>query len=88
MRRSVGGPPTRWTDLARVVGKQWIRVAEDRAKWRTLGEAVVWQWMSFDDGAYYLSNRNKYHGSSRKALDSNVDEWRRRERPKIRMNVL
>lgn len=30
-------------DLAKIAGKQWIPVAEDRSKWRTLGEAAVQQ---------------------------------------------
>ncbi|KAJ8706908.1 hypothetical protein PYW07_012986 [Mythimna separata] len=41
-RRSVGRPPTRWTDvLARVAGIRWMRDAQDRSLWRRLGEAYV-----------------------------------------------
>ena len=44
-KRSVGRPPTRWSDdLRRVAGSGWMRRAEDRAQWRTLGEAYVQQW--------------------------------------------
>ncbi|KAJ8711218.1 hypothetical protein PYW07_008460 [Mythimna separata] len=47
-RRSVGRPPTRWTDdLARVAGIRWMRDAQDRSLWRRLGEAYVQQWTSF-----------------------------------------
>jgi hypothetical protein len=41
-RRSVGRPPTRWTDdLVKVAGSSWMRAAQDRSSWRTLGEAYV-----------------------------------------------
>jgi hypothetical protein len=41
------GPPTRWTDdLVKVAGSRWMRAAQDRSSWRTLGEAYVQQWMS------------------------------------------
>ncbi|KPI94106.1 E3 ubiquitin-protein ligase CBL [Papilio xuthus] len=43
-KRSVGRPQTRWSDdLRRAVGKSWMRVAEDRAQWRAMGEAYVQQ---------------------------------------------
>jgi hypothetical protein len=43
-RRSVGRPPTRWTDdLVKVAGGRWMRAAQDRSSWRTLGEAYVQQ---------------------------------------------
>jgi hypothetical protein len=46
-RRSVGRPPTRWTDeLVKVAGSRWMRAAQDRSLWRTLGEAYVQQWTS------------------------------------------
>jgi hypothetical protein len=46
-RRSVGRPPTRWTDdLVKVAGSRWMRTAQDRSSWRTLGEAYVQQWTS------------------------------------------
>ncbi|CAG9565546.1 unnamed protein product [Danaus chrysippus] len=47
-RRSVGRPPTRWSDdLVKVAGIRWMRVAQDRSSWRSLGEAYVLQWTSF-----------------------------------------
>jgi exonuclease III len=47
-RRSVGRPPTRWTDdLSKVAGSRWMRAAQDRSLWRSLGEAYVQQWTSF-----------------------------------------
>jgi hypothetical protein len=46
-RRSVGRPPTRWTDdLVKVAGSRWMRAAQDRSSWRSLGEAYVQQWTS------------------------------------------
>jgi hypothetical protein len=44
-KRSVRRPQTSWSDdLCRMAGRSWMRVAEDRAKWRELGEAYVQQW--------------------------------------------
>jgi hypothetical protein len=44
-KRSVGHPQARWSDdLRRTAGRSWMRVAEDRAKWREVGEAYVQQW--------------------------------------------
>jgi hypothetical protein len=41
----VGRPQTRWCeDLRRTAGGSWIPVAEDRARWRAIGEAYVQQW--------------------------------------------
>jgi hypothetical protein len=41
-KRSVGRPQARWSDdLRRTAGRSWRRVAEDRAKWRDIGEAYV-----------------------------------------------
>uniref|UniRef100_A0A2H1WAR8 SFRICE_018318 n=1 Tax=Spodoptera frugiperda TaxID=7108 RepID=A0A2H1WAR8_SPOFR len=38
-RRSVGRPPTRWTDdIVRVAGGQWMQVAACHSTWRTEGE--------------------------------------------------
>ncbi|CAG9118773.1 unnamed protein product [Plutella xylostella] len=52
-KRSVGRPPARWTDdLRRVAGSGWMRKAEDRVLWRSLGEAYVQQWMI----SYYWCN--------------------------------
>ena len=46
-RRSVGRPPTRWTDdLVKIAGSRWMQAARDRLKWRSLGEAYIQQWMS------------------------------------------
>ncbi|KAA5634901.1 hypothetical protein F3G63_34400 [Pseudomonas aeruginosa] len=43
--RSVGRPPTRWTDdLVRTAGSRWMRKAEDRIMWKALGKAYVQQW--------------------------------------------
>jgi hypothetical protein len=48
-KRSVGRPPTRWTDdLVKVAGSRWMRAAQDRSSWGTLGEAYVQQWTSLD----------------------------------------
>lgn len=47
-RRNVGRPPTRWTDdLVKAAGIRWMREAQNRSKWRCLGEAYVQQWTSF-----------------------------------------
>jgi hypothetical protein len=44
-KRSVGRPQARWSDdLRRTAGRSWMRVAEDRARWREIGEAYVQQW--------------------------------------------
>jgi hypothetical protein len=44
-KRSVGRPQARWyNDLRRTAGRSWMRVAEDRARWRNIGEAYVQQW--------------------------------------------
>ena len=41
----VGRPQGRWNDdLRSVAGNSWMRVAEDRARWRAIGEAYVQQW--------------------------------------------
>jgi hypothetical protein len=38
-------PQARWSDdLRRTAGRSWMRVAEDRARWREIGEAYVQQW--------------------------------------------
>jgi heme oxygenase len=33
-------------DLVKVAGSRWMRAAQDRSSWRTLGEAYVQQWTS------------------------------------------
>jgi hypothetical protein len=39
-KRRVGRPQARWSDdMRRAAGRSWMRVAEDRAKWREVGEA-------------------------------------------------
>jgi hypothetical protein len=44
-KRSVGCLLARWSeDLRRTAGRSWIPVAEDRARWREVGEAYVQQW--------------------------------------------
>jgi hypothetical protein len=44
-KRIVGHPQARWSDdLRRTAGGSWMRVAEDRARWREIGEAYVQQW--------------------------------------------
>ena len=46
-KRSVGRPPTRWTDdIVRVAGNRWMQVANCRSAWRSKGEAYVQQWTS------------------------------------------
>ncbi|KAJ8706366.1 hypothetical protein PYW08_010992 [Mythimna loreyi] len=40
-RRSVGRPPTRWTDdLVRFAGSRWMQDAQDRSLWRRLGRPM------------------------------------------------
>jgi hypothetical protein len=44
-KRSVGRTHAKWSDdLRKTSGRSWTRVAEDRAKWRELGEAYIQQW--------------------------------------------
>jgi hypothetical protein len=44
-KRSVGRLQSRWSDdLCRTAGRSCMRVTEDRARWRDLGEAYVQQW--------------------------------------------
>jgi hypothetical protein len=44
-KRSVGRPQARWShDLRRTAGISWMRVAEDRVRWREIGEAYIQQW--------------------------------------------
>jgi hypothetical protein len=45
VKRSVGRPNARWSDDLRwTAGRSWMRVAEDLARWRDIGEAYVQQW--------------------------------------------
>jgi hypothetical protein len=44
-KRNVGRPQARWSDyLRRTAGRSWMRIAEDQARWREVGEAYVQQW--------------------------------------------
>jgi hypothetical protein len=44
-KRSVGRPQARWSDdLRRTAGRSCMRIAEDRARWREVGETFVQQW--------------------------------------------
>ena len=46
-KRSVGRPPTRWTDdIVKVAGNRWMQMADCRSMWRSKGEAFVQQWTS------------------------------------------
>ncbi|PZC82838.1 hypothetical protein B5X24_HaOG209623 [Helicoverpa armigera] len=48
-KRSVGRPPTRWTDdFIKVAGRRWMQVASNTYLWRSKGEAYVQQWTSYD----------------------------------------
>jgi hypothetical protein len=48
---SVGRPQAKWSDdLRRTAGRTWMRVAEDRARWREVGEAYV------DIGLYWADD--------------------------------
>jgi hypothetical protein len=39
-KRRVERPQERWSDdLRRTASRSWMRVAEDRARWREIGEA-------------------------------------------------
>ncbi|KAI8424129.1 hypothetical protein MSG28_002725 [Choristoneura fumiferana] len=47
-KRSVGRPPTRWTDdLVKAAGVRWMQAAANRSNWRSVGEAYVQQWTSY-----------------------------------------
>ncbi|CAH2242721.1 jg11450 [Pararge aegeria aegeria] len=49
-KRSVGRPPTRWTeDIRRVVGSRWRQAAQDRVLWNSLQKTYVQQWTPDDD---------------------------------------
>ena len=44
-KRKVGRPQARWNDdLRNVAGSSWMRVEEDRVRWRAIGEVYVQQW--------------------------------------------
>ncbi|CAH2235231.1 jg10483 [Pararge aegeria aegeria] len=55
-KRSVGRPPTRWTDdIKRVAGSRWIQGEQNRGIWNSLQKTFVQQWTSigrYDD--YFL----------------------------------
>jgi hypothetical protein len=43
-KRSVGRLQARWSgDLRRTTGRSWMRVPEDRARWRAIAETYVQQ---------------------------------------------
>ena len=42
--RNRGRPPTRWTDDIKRCAGNWLSVAQDRRRWREIGEAYVQQW--------------------------------------------
>ncbi|CAH2258513.1 jg12365 [Pararge aegeria aegeria] len=52
-KRSVGRPPTRWTDdIRRVAGSRWIQAAQNRGTWNSLQKTYVQLWTSigcYDD---------------------------------------
>ncbi|CAH2208809.1 jg575 [Pararge aegeria aegeria] len=46
-KRSVGRPPTRWTDdIRRVAGSRWRQTAQDSVLWNSLQKTYVQQWTS------------------------------------------
>ncbi|CAH2258347.1 jg10544 [Pararge aegeria aegeria] len=46
-KRSVGQPPTRWTDdIRRGAGSRWIQAAQNRGIWNSLQKAYIQQWTS------------------------------------------
>ncbi|CAH2250334.1 jg3673 [Pararge aegeria aegeria] len=46
-KRSVGRPPTGWTDdIKRVAGSRWIKAAQNRGIWSSLQKTYVQQWTS------------------------------------------
>ncbi|CAH2267363.1 jg27546 [Pararge aegeria aegeria] len=46
-KRSVGRPPTRWTDyIRRVAGSRWIQAPQNRGMWNSLQKTYVQQWTS------------------------------------------
>ncbi|CAH2237130.1 jg23269 [Pararge aegeria aegeria] len=46
-KRSVGRPPTRWTDdIKRVAESRWKQAAQDRGFWNSLQKTYVQQWTS------------------------------------------
>ncbi|CAH2265633.1 jg15717 [Pararge aegeria aegeria] len=52
-KRSVGRPPTRWTDdIKQVAGSRWIQAAPNRGVWNVLQKTYVHKWTligRFDD---------------------------------------
>jgi hypothetical protein len=56
-KRSVGRLQSRWSDdLRRTAGRSWMRVPEDRARWRDIGEAYVQQWTAVGDDCMLTSS--------------------------------
>lgn len=45
-KRSVGRPQKRWRDdIQKIAGKNWMRAAMDRQKWKNMEEAYIQEWM-------------------------------------------
>jgi hypothetical protein len=44
VKQSVGRQARLSDDLRRMAGKSWMRVAEDRARWREVRNAYIQQW--------------------------------------------
>jgi hypothetical protein len=46
--RKQGRPSGRWADeLRRMGGVKWMQIAQDRQKWKSIGEAFIQQWMVY-----------------------------------------
>lgn len=46
-KRNLGRPQKRWVDDIRAVaGRQWMRLARDRERWKQLGETYIQEWMA------------------------------------------
>ncbi|KAL3283461.1 hypothetical protein HHI36_006605 [Cryptolaemus montrouzieri] len=43
-KRSIGRPPTRWSDDIKRIQTNWIQTAQNRRMWHSLREAYVQQW--------------------------------------------
>jgi len=40
-KRPLGGPRLRWEDNIKIGGMEWLDLAQDRARWRALENAVM-----------------------------------------------
>ncbi|CAH2234142.1 jg23738 [Pararge aegeria aegeria] len=46
-KRSVGGPPTMWTDcINRIAGSRWLQAAQNHGIWNSLKKTYFLQWTS------------------------------------------